>query len=166
MDGKKVIVSKKTSFKTVLRNIKKLIIKLFKKIINKYNSLDSFYKKIVNIWAIGLVILIIFLSFVGVSTKDVNNYIDWENKIKDAGLEYAKDNEIYTNASKPLIVSYEVLVENGYLNKAEIPNKSCTGYARVIYSLDEESENGEGEFKVSSYINCKKYTTEGYSENK
>lgn len=166
MDGKKVILTKKKSVKNLFKNLKKLFINLLKKVIKKYNSLDAFYKKIIKVWGIVLVVLLIFLIFVGVSTKDINLYTDWENKVKEAGLKYAEDNQLYTNASKPLIIQHEALIDNGYLYESDIPNKSCTGYAKVIYSINEDDENGNGEFKVSSYINCKKYTTDGYSENK
>ena len=52
-----------------------------------------------------------------------------------------------------------------YIDK-DAPSNTCLSYVKVYFSYDNDSETGAGEYKSEAYINCKKYTTLGYSENK
>ncbi len=162
MDSKKVILTKKKSFKSFLRKIKRL----FNKLIKKFNNLDSFYKKIIYCWGVGLIILILLLVFLSFKTSSISSYTEWEDKVKTAALQYAQDNDLYPTGSNPLIVYDEALASENYISMSDSPNKSCVAYGKVIYSLDEEANDGSGEYKGEAYLNCKSYTTEGFSANK
>ena len=91
---------------------------------------------------------------------DLADYVKIENKVNDAALRYVKDNELYPLRANKLEVSLDMLKDFGYIRESEIEDSSCRGYAKVYYDTDTDS------YTSTPYINCSKYTSEGYKENK
>ena len=164
MENKKIVVKKKKfTLKKVKRffiNLFKLIGEFFKNLYNKFMSLKKHVRYIVYVWA-GVFLLIIILIIISVSNNRFKaDYVQIENKINDAALRYVKDNNLYPLRANKLEVSLDMLKDFGYIRESEIEDSSCCGYAKVYYDTDTDS------YTSTPYINCKKYTSEGYKENK
>ena len=154
MNGKKVVVTKKFNIKKFLKKIVNKVKKIVVLIIDKYKSLDKLYQTIIKAWTILLFVLCIFLIVLSTKSKDLSSYYEWEDYLEAQAILYAKDNDIVAPGNKPLIISDDAF------------SNTCLSYVKVYFSYDTDSETGAGEYKSEAYINCKKYTTLGYSENK
>ena len=165
MNGKKVVVTKKFNIKKFFKNIVNKVKKIVVLIIDKYKSLDKLYQTIIKAWTILLFVLCIFLIVLSTKSKDLSSYYEWEDYLEAQAILYAKDNDIVAPGNKPLIISDDALAIENYIDK-DAPSNTCLSYVKVYFSYDNDSETGAGEYKSEAYINCKKYTTLGYSENK
>jgi len=81
-------------------------------------------------------------------------YYDLENIMRNAGIEYASNhNTLITLSNAELIIPYDELYEEGYLDKLMDPKNEdeCTGYVVIKSSSD-----------TDAYIKCSGYITEDY----
>ncbi|MDE5889126.1 MAG: hypothetical protein K2H20_03805, partial [Bacilli bacterium] len=75
-------------------------------------------------------------------------------------LDYVKENELYPLAEAKLKLDVNVLIDYNYLHESDIVDNKCEGFSIAYYNEEKE------DYVVSSYLNCKNYTTKGYSDYK
>ena len=156
-------VKKDSGFKKVMRKIAKFFARLFKKIglffkksYNSFMKLKPYIRYIIYVWTIIILILIIFIFVSKSNNEYINKYKTYENNFKNISLEYVKEKKVYPTKEKPIKLSLDMLKAYGYISSNDIEDKSCVGYSMVYY--DDEHED----YNIKTYINCDKYTTEGY----
>lgn len=92
-------------------------------------------------------------KYTDIIDKGSEEYKDIEKSIRDAALNYYKNN--YKNSSDTLIIKTSTLYANGYLSKIkDSKGRECKGYAKITSSGN-----------VASYINCPRYKTSGYQKD-
>lgn len=158
---------KKTKKKFTLKKIKRIFINLlkeiggfFKSLYNKFIRLSFQVRAIIGVWTV-ICILLVALVFAGSSnSKFLGSYSELESKMNEATVNYFKTYKLYPVYSNKEKVDIQVMLEFSTLYKADIFDDTCEGYSLGYY--DEEIDD----YVVDSYLNCKKYTTKGYSDNK
>ena len=153
----------KSKFKIFLRKVLRVLYKVWKKICTVFKnlwasfmSLKSYVRAIVYVWVAIAVVLVAFILLSNSNNKFVKAHEDIELAIKNATLDYVKSNNVYPTEAKPVKLSLDMLKLDNYIYESDITDKSCKGYSTVYY--DDEHYD----YKVKSYINCDKYTTDGY----
>ena len=166
MDSNKVIVSKKFNFKKFFKKLFKKTKKIILLLIDKFKSLDKLYQRIIYCWCGLIVLLIIMLIVLGNKSRNLDEYYKWETYLEESAIQYAIDEEIYPSGKNPMILTSDALESEKVISGSYVPDSTCLSYVKLYYSYDMDGENGEGEYVAKAYINCKKYTTPGYSDNK
>ena len=128
---------------------------------------------------ICLAVILFFLLISFVSAINFNNKIESENKNETNSGDQIIDNEYYINLEKnmdqaaikyinsnisdfenneTIMISAKRFIEYGYLeNMIDLISKNeCNGYSII--------KNYNGTYKVTSYINCDNYKTDGYGD--
>lgn len=128
---------------------------------------------------ICLAVILFFLLISFVSAINFNNKIESENKNETNSGDRIIDNEYYINLEKnmdqaaikyinsnisdfenneTIMISAKRFIEYGYLeNMIDLISKNeCNGYSII--------KNYNGTYKVTSYINCDNYKTDGYGD--
>lgn len=153
--------------KFTLKKVKKAIVNLFKKISNKikslykqFMSLPSHIRKIIYVWGI-VILLILLLALISTNnTEHLNKYANIEAEMNKSALDYVKTNNIIPGEENKLRLDLNVLKDFDYIYDDVITDSTCEGFSLVYYK--EETSD----YVINSYINCKKYTTKGYSDYK
>jgi len=157
---------KKKSFKKIMRDLWKAIVEWF---VNKYQEFMKLPMKIrlvMLVWLIVILVLVIFIIIGSHNKRNIEDYNNIEKEINVAMEKYLEKNELYATESKPLILTTDILIEEGFLDKNIFDGKTCLGYSKAYYRDVYDDETKDGENVINSYINCKGYTTKGYKENK
>ncbi len=165
------VKKKKMSFgKKIKRVIKKTILNImefFEGLYKKFMSLKDYVRYIIYVWTVIFVLLIILIAISASNSKYRSEYAKIEESVTNAALTYVVKNELYPLKTNKLKLSVDMLKDYGYLKDDDISDKTCVGYAKVYYDGDMESTEYEAErYNAKAYINCKKYTTDGYKDNK
>ncbi len=154
---------KKFSFKKVKRLFKKIVFSIFnffENLYHKFMNLKDYIRYIIYVWT-GVLLVIIILIVISISnSKYKSDYIEIEKKINEASLLYVQQNELYPLRENKLRLSTDMLIDLGYLNKVFIKDETCTGFSEVYYDGDDDT------YYSNAYINCKKYTSDGYLDKK
>lgn len=87
---------------------------------------------------------------------DYNYYINLENKLKTATMNYMNQNA-YDLSGQILNVTLDTLVNLNYVDKLydQTGSNLCTGYSNVYEDIN-------GSYVIKSYVSCSNYSTEGY----
>jgi hypothetical protein len=156
-------VKKSNGFKVFMRKILRFFVRLFKKIglffkksYNSFMKLKPYIRYIIYVWTIIIVVLIIFIVLSKNNNDYMKKYKTYEDNFKNISLEYVKEKKVYPTKEKPIKLSLDMMKSYGYVTSNDIEDKSCVGYSMVYY--DDEHED----YNIKTYINCDKYTTEGY----
>ena len=156
---------KKSTSNVLVRKIRRFFKRLINNIVkgckNAYSSfmkLKSHVRAIIYVWVIIFFVFVIFLIGSSINNKFVDKYTKIENALSEASLIYVTENDVYPTKSKPVKLSMDMLIADGYLNSVRVTDDTCKGYSSVYY------DNTHNEYKITSYVNCKKYTTKGYSK--
>lgn len=163
MEEKKTVKKKKPFLKKVKIFFKKILYRIldfFENLYNKFMSLKDYVRYIIYVWLVVFVLIVILIVISFSNTKFKEDYLQIENILNEAALKYTQDNEFYPPRANKLKLQLDMLEDLGYIQKSSISDESCVGYARVYYDNDKDT------YSSNSYITCKKYTTEGYSDNK
>lgn len=158
---------KRTKKKFTLKKVKRVFINLireignlFKGLFNSFMKLSATTRAIACVWAV-IAVLLIGLVFAGSSnSKFLSTYNDLENKMNEAAVNYLKEYNLYPLSTNKEKIDMHLLLNFSTLYETDIFDDTCVGYSIGYY--DEDSED----YVVKSYLNCKKYTTEGYSKSK
>ena len=152
------VVKKKNDFKTVVKRIWRKFLIFVKKQYRKFMSLPKHIRIISYIWVVVLILLVIVLcgSVKNKNFQDAHKEI--EDRISRVAKRYAEDKGIYGSIENNEKIELDVLIDNSYMSRSEISDKTCEGFAVVFYNEDEEHVD------TKAYINCKKYTTKGYKD--
>ena len=159
-------VKNNNKFKIVLRKILRFFIRLWKKIVlffkksyNSFMKLKPYVRYIIYVWTVILLVIVLFIVVSSSNNKFLKKYKDYENSFDQAALTYVKENNIFPTKEKPIKISLDMLKSYDYLSSDDIDDKSCIGYSKVYYDDD------HSDYKIKSYINCDKYTSEGYKND-
>ena len=160
---KKKSISFKRRLTRIWKRIKRfgrLFVEEVKELWNKFMNLPKRVKTIIYIW--GAVLLIILIIIVAGHSNNVflGDYKRLEEKMNEAALTYVQGYSLYMSKDNRLNLNLEVLKKEKLIDDEDISDKSCEGFSLVYY------DDLNAEYVVDSYINCDKYTTEGYSDNK
>ena len=118
----------------------------------KINNKGWGLREMVIMSSILLILLLIVTYYIYVfynrlDTKEASQYFALETRLKRAAIQYTK-----LSGSKSGVVSYNALNQAGYIDDfTDFNDDACNGY--VIYDDD----------KYESYIKCKNFTSENYS---
>lgn len=159
---KKAMPFKKKMVRLVkrLKRLGKLFVEEVKSLWNKFMSLPKTTRNIIYIWC-GVVLVILIIIVAGHSNNEfLNDYKRLEEKMNEVTIDYVQTYQIYSGYDNKLKLDLEVLKEENLISDEDIADKSCEGFSIVYY------DDIEAEYRVDSYINCSKYTTEGYSDYK
>lgn len=158
---------KKTKKKFTLKKVKRIFINLlreignlFKGLFKKFMKLSKTTRAITCVWAVIVVLLIVLVFASSSNSKFLGSYSELENKMNEAAINYLKEYKIYPLSTNKEKIDMQLLLDFSTLYESDIFDKTCVGYSIGYY--DEDSED----YVVNSYLNCKKYTTDGYSKNK
>lgn len=159
---KKVVPFKKKMVRLVKRfkKLGKLFVEEVKNLWNKFMSLSKTVRSIVYIWC-GVVLVVLVIIVAGHSNNEfLSDYKSLEEKMNDATIDYVQGYRVYRGYDNKLKLDLEVLKEEKLITDDDIADKSCEGFSIVYY------DDIDAEYHVDSYINCSKYTTEGYNDYK
>lgn len=154
---------KKISFKKVKKafaNLMNKIVKKVKELWNKFMTLPNKVRYIVYVWAIVFLIVIILIVASRNNNEFLKDYQNLESAMNTGALDYVNSHSLYPVKDNKLKLDLEFLKEDNYVYEEDINDKSCVGFSLVHYDDKEEK------YVINSYINCDKYTTEGYSDYK
>ena len=158
-------VNKKSGFsiflKKVLRvlmRIWKRIVRFFKKSYNSFMNLKSYIRYIIYVWTIILIFIIVFIVLSNKNNQFIKEYNTYEDNFKNVSLEYIKEKNVFPSKAQPMKLSLDMLRADRYITTKEIADTSCVGYSLIYYDDVHEDYN------IKPYINCDKYTTEGYEK--
>lgn len=104
---------------------------------------------------IALLVSVFFISklYSSFGKPVINNYVELEAKLVDAGKKYIADNAI--EVKDTFKVNSEILKIDGYLKELKDSNgNECTGYVRA--------NNENGIIKYYGFVKCQGYTTDNY----
>lgn len=167
LDWNEIKESIKKGFKKFLHNIKKAFAKLWKSIKriakqlkDKFMELPKKIRMIIYVWAVVLLLLIIFIAATSGAKNFYAKYNTYESNISEATLKYIKDKNIYTTSDKKIIVDLAVLKEENYVSSLQIDDDTCDGISVVYY------DDQKDEYVIESYLNCKRYTSKYYWDYK
>ena len=157
---------KRKSFDKIMKDLGNAIVEWFK---NKYKEFIGLPKKVrlvMLVWLIVIIVLVIFILIGSSNKKHIEDYYNIENEMNTAMEKYLEKNEVYATESKPLILSIDILIDEGLLDESLFDGKTCLGYSKAYYQDVQDDETTDGENVINSYLNCAGYTTKGYKENK
>lgn len=163
IENKKNVKKKKISFKKIKKLFAKIgqaIVDKVKALCKKFKALPDTTKHIVYVWSVILVVIIVLIIVSSSNNDFLKDYQNLEKSMNNGALDYVKTNELYPGKDNKLKLDLDFLLEDNYVYEDEVKDKSCYGFALVHYNDEEE------DYVVSSYINCDKYTTEGFSDYK
>ena len=146
----------KKVFAAIGSDIKEKFIKLRK----KFLLLPKKTQIIIKIWAIVLVVLLILIFASILNNKHINKYKGYEQLLANATYTYFSKEELHASSDQPEKVDLMYLIDQGFINDDEIKDKSCVGFGYIYDSEDSTDSVTKG------YINCKHYTTSGYTKIK
>ena len=146
-------------FKKILKKLLKIIVVSIKSLWESFMGLSLTVRYVIGIWAIVLFLIVGFVFLSSYNTKMMAEYSAIEKSLDVAALDYVKTNNVYPVKSNPLKLSSDAMINLGYLYESDITDKTCYGYS-LIYFDDKDND-----YHIESYLNCKKYITEGYSKN-
>ena len=146
--------------KKIARATWKEFLEFVKKMYKNFMALPTKVRYIVYIWFFVILLILILIIGSVSSSKFMNEYVEIENTISKAALEYIEYKGIYPVKDNELILDMEVLKDSNYLEEDDITDNTCSGFSAIYY------KDVDKEYVVKSYINCKKYTTKGYLEYK
>ncbi len=153
----------KINFKKIKRffiTIGKTISSKVKELWNKFMSLPKVTRQIVYIWS-GVILIILVLIIAGSNNKTfLKDYQTLEKTMNSAVLSYLEENEFYPSKDNKLKLDLDFLLEENRVYAEEVKDKSCRGFTLSHY------DDKNSKYVVNSYINCDKYTTEGYEDYK
>lgn len=143
-----------------IKRFGKLFVEEVKNLWNKFIGLPKKVKNIVYIW--GAVLLIVLIIIIAGHSNNVflGDYKDLEEKMNEAAVTYVQGYQLYMSKDNRLNLNLEVLQKEELITNEDISDKSCEGFSLVYY------DDLNAEYVVDSYINCDKYTTDGYSDYK
>lgn len=160
MDKKKRKKFSWKRFKRIMKNLGKVFKEEILNFLNKIKNLSTPLKNILKIWILIFIIILVMLIVCNSNNKMIAKHQKIENAVKIAAQEFVKKEELYSSANQRLNVDMNVLLDNGFLDSSKVTDKTCNGYASIYWNEKKE------EYVIESYINCKRYTTDGYKENK
>lgn len=152
--------SRKRKKKINIKIIFKCIEEKIKFTYDCFMQLPKYVRSIIYVW---MLVIFVIIGLVIVSSRNTNflsDYKDFEKIMSDSALDYVKTNEFYPTEDSKLKVDMHVLIDYGHMYEEDIVDKSCSGFSIVYYDDKEE------DYRVESYLNCKKYTTDGYNDYK
>lgn len=124
-------------------------------------------KMIIGVWSIVVLLILIVIIVGSANNKFLGKYKDLETKINASALDYVKENKIYPLETNKLKLDFNVLIDEGYLGKNTISDKTCRGFAIVYVDGDvDANDEAKTKYNINSYLHCDKYTTKGYSDYK
>lgn len=157
----------KKSIKDIGTLLKKYLLKFigvvtsfFVNLYKKYMELPRKGRYIIGVWAVVVVLLVLFISCSNSSKRFYERYTLFEQNISARALEYVKDRGIYATQDHKLVLDLEILKEENYIGGSELIDNTCEGIS-VIYYNDERDE-----YVIDSYVNCDKYTSKNYWDYK
>lgn len=159
----KKLKRKKINFKKIKKsfiNLAKKIVKKVKELWAKFMALPSKVRYIVYIWSVVFLIVVVLIVASRNNNEFLKDYQNLENAMSSGALDYVNSHSLYPVKDNKLKLDLELLTEDNYVYEEDINDKSCVGFSLVHY--DDKDEK----YVVSSYINCDKYTTDGYSDYK
>lgn len=159
---KKSVSFKKRMLRLVkrLKRLGKLFVEEVKNLWDKFMVLSKSTRTIIYIWC-GVLLVVLIIIIAGHSNNVfLDDYKKLETNMNDAATLYAQGYQLYVSKDNRLTIDLEVLKSESLLDEEDIVDKSCEGFSLVYY------DDLEAEYVVDSYINCEKYTTEGYSDYK
>lgn len=163
MTKKKKSVSIKKRMVRLVKRLKRLgqlFIEEVKNLWKKFIGLPKTVKTVVYIWC-GVLLAILIIIVAGHSNNIfLDDYKSLEEKMNEATTDYVQGYQLYMGYENKLSLNLEVLKNEGLIEEEDVVDKSCEGFSIIYY------DDLEAEYKVSSYINCSKYTTKGYSDYK
>ena len=158
---------KKRKRKLTFKKIKKIFALLGSEIKNwfvnlhkKFLLLSKKVQIIIKIWAVVFLIIIVLVIGSIINNNHVNKYKEFEEIIANATYTYYNKEDLHASEGQPEKVDLIYLIDQGYIDNDEISSKKCTGFG-YIYDSEET-----GDYVTKGYINCKHYTTEGYTKIK
>ena len=154
---KKVDLFKK--IKRFFRKLIKIVGVSLKSLCDSFMSLSLTVRSIICIWVVVVLLIVGFVFLSSQNNKMMSEYAAIENAFNVSALDYVKTNGIYPVKTNPLKLSSDAMINLGYLYESDITDKTCYGYS-LIYFDDKDND-----YHIKSYLNCKKYITEGYSKN-
>lgn len=162
MESKKVAKKKFTlkKIKRIFINLLREIGNLFKGLFNKFMQLSVTIRAIICVWVVIVGLLIALVFFGSNNNNFKGTYSELENKMNEAAINYLNKSELYPLSTNKEKLDMQLLLDFSTLVESDIFDNTCVGYSVGYY--DEDSDD----YVVNSYLNCKKYTTEGYSKNK
>lgn len=158
MNKKKKNVFKK--LKRIFVRLGKLIADEIKELWDKFMGLPKKVRYVIYIW-LGVILLIVLLILASHNNSNfLNNYYNMESSMNEAALDYVNSYELYPTKDSKLKLDLSVLKDFNYIYEEEIADNSCEGFSIIYYNdIDEK-------YVVSSYVNCDRYTTKGFSDYK
>ena len=132
---------------------------IFKKIKNSYNKLSKKSKTILWVWIVLLLVITILIIVCNSNNKVTSSHSKLEEAMVVAAKQYAEDNDVHGTKEQELRIDLDELINSKYLNKKDVNDNTCIGYVSLYSTFDKK---GIEKVTAKSYINCKKYTTEGY----
>lgn len=153
--------------KLTFKKIKKIFVEIgksignfFKNIYKKIMALPKKVKLISLLWIVIAIVIIILIASTSSSKKTLSTYQGYEKVINDAAIKYVNDNGYYSTRENKLKVDLAELKDANLITEKDLPDNTCVGYSLTYYNDEDDI------FTSSTYINCKKYTSEDYYEYK
>ena len=146
----------------MFKNLIKKIEKMFKNFKEYYDKLNRKAKAILWIWVSIFIIIVLLIIFCGINNNKIEKHSVIEHVINESAKKYAEDNNIYGSKEQKALITIEEMIDSKYLDKKEITDKTCTGYALIYVEIDKDSKKEK--IKSNSYLKCKNYVTPGYKK--
>lgn len=159
MKSSKKKVNLLTKIKRFFKKIVKIIGVSLVSLWESFMALSATVRYIVCIWVAVVLLIVGFVFLTSQNNKMMSEYAAIENAFNVSALDYVKTNGIYPVKTNPLKLSSDAMINLGYLYESDITDNTCYGYS-LIYFDDKDND-----YHIESYLNCKKYVTEGYSKN-
>lgn len=159
----KVKKKKKLTLKRVKRiliNVWKEIVQFFKSLYERFMELPKNIRYIIYIWVGVIAIILVIIIATTTNNKYLDKYELIEGDMNKAMLDYVQENELYPLSESKLKIDVNVLIDYNYLSESDIADNKCEGFSIAYYNEDKE------DYVINSYLNCKNYTTKGYSDYK
>ncbi len=147
-------------FKKWMGKVGVAIKKFVKKLYDKFMELPKKIRLIIYVWVIVVFVLLVFIGATNGSKKFYSEYQDMENKLTAQALKYVKNKNIYATKDNKLVIDLETLKETNYVDASIVSDDTCEGISVVYY------DDNKDDYVVSSYLNCKRYTTKNYWDYK
>lgn len=167
MENKKSNISKTKKKKLSLKKIKKIFVNIGRKIVKyvkslweKFMALPRNTRYIVYVWGVVFLVIVFLIAISRGNNIFLEDYQNLEKAMNVGALDYVETYSLYPVKGNKLKLDLEFLEENNYVYSEDIKDKTCAGFSLVHFDDEEEK------YVISSYINCDKYTTEGYSDYK
>lgn len=131
---------------------------------NNSNNNNEFREKIIKMFGVVIIALIVVLVvgfLISLVSKKNYSYATVEEKLKNAAINYFKDNKnkLPKNSSEIVEIDSNILVNNKYMKSLDkyLKDDSCTGKVAV------EKIDGKS-YSYTPKITCKDYTTTKFSD--